>query len=130
MPTEYVVFKPLGQVTAEGEPVLILFMANPDQLSALVVLANFDRARKESVIAPFGAGCQSILFGYEEAEKEEPSAIIGFFDITARKLVDRDILSFTVPFKMYQQMEGNVEKSFLRTDQWRELSQRQDDGGL
>jgi hypothetical protein len=28
--------------------------------------------------------------------------------------VDKDILSFTVPFKMFQEMEGNVEGSSLR----------------
>ncbi len=123
----YVVFKPLGDVTDQERPVLILFMVNPDQLSALVVLANYPRARKESVIAPFGAGCQSILFGYEEAEKEEPSAVIGFFDITARKLVARDILSFTVPYRMYQEMERNAEQSFLLTSQWLKLSERRGD---
>ncbi len=124
VPTEFVVFKPLEEVTETEVPTLILFMVNPDQLSALVVLANYDRAKKDTVIVPFGAGCQSILFGYAEAIKQEPSAVIGFFDITVRKLVDRDILSFTVPYKLFQAMEANVGRSFLKRDQWSEVARR------
>jgi uncharacterized protein (DUF169 family) len=124
IPTDYVVFKPLEDITQKDSPTLILFLVNPDQLSALVVLANYNRARRDTVIVPFGAGCQSILFGYAETIKEEPSAVIGFFDVTVRKLVDKDILSFTIPFKMFEEMETNVEKSFLVKEQWLELSKR------
>ncbi len=124
VPTEYVVFKPLERLTEADDPSLVVFLVNPDQLSALVVLANYDRADVNTVIAPFGAGCQSILYGYAEAKKEDPGAIIGFFDITARKLVDPDLLSFTVPFKMYGSMEKNVGNSFLMTEQWQKISDR------
>jgi len=124
IPTEYVVFKPLKDVDENDSPLLILFLVNPDQLSALIVLANYDHARKDCVIVPFSAGCQSILFGYAEAKKENPSAIIGFFDITTRKLVDKDLLSFTVPFNMFKEMETNVENSFLVKQQWLELAKR------
>jgi hypothetical protein len=124
VPSEYVVLKPVVQVVEPDHPTLVIFLANPDQLSALMVLSNYNRAESEHVIAPFGAGCQSILFGYAEAESETPRAIIGFSDITVRKLVDKDILSFTVPWKMFLEMEANVEGSFLQKDQWLELAER------
>ncbi|MGW8316146.1 MAG: DUF169 domain-containing protein [Bacteroidales bacterium] len=123
--TRYVVFKPWKQVTDQDVPELIIFFANADQLSALVVMADFNRGTNQSVTAPFGAACQSILFGYAEAKKENPRSVIGFFDISKRSIVDREILTFTVPFKMFLEMEVGVEDSFLKLDVWRKLQERQ-----
>ena len=125
VPTEYVVFKPWEQVTEQDEPELIVFFVNADQLSALMVMADYNRGTNQSVTAPFGAACQSILFGYAEAKKENPRAVIGFFDISQRSVVDREILTFTVPFRMFQEMEAGVEGSFLRMHDWQKLQERQ-----
>lgn len=125
VPTEYVVFKPLEQVTDQENPKLVVFLVNADQLSALVVLADYGRGTNESVVAPFGASCHSIIFGYQEAEKDNPRGVIGFFDISQRKHVDRETLSFTIPYKMLQEMEVNVEGSFLEMDVWKKLQERQ-----
>lgn len=44
IPEPYVVFKPLADVdNSKEEPRVVVFYANPDQLSALVVLANYGR---------------------------------------------------------------------------------------
>lgn len=45
--------------------------------------------------------------------------------IFRRKHVDRETLSFTVPYKMFQEMEDNVEGSFLEMEVWKELQERQ-----
>jgi uncharacterized protein (DUF169 family) len=124
IPEEYVVLRPLAEVNDADEPSLVMFLANPDQLSALMVLANYSRADRDSVVAPFGAGCQSILFGFAESERTPPRAVIGFTDISVRKHVDRDILSFTVPWTMFQEMENIVAGSFLEKDQWLEVAER------
>ncbi|MDD4170301.1 MAG: DUF169 domain-containing protein [Desulfotomaculaceae bacterium] len=50
---------------------------------------------------------------------------MGFFDISQRRHVDREILSFTVPYKMFQEMEANIEGSFLEMDAWRKLQELQ-----
>ena len=119
----YVLFKPLAQVKEEKIESVVFFV-NPDQLSALVVLTNYGRAKIDSVIAPWGAACQSILYGYAEQEKEYPSAIIGYFDLAARKHVDKNLLSFTVPYKLFLEMESNVKGSFLEMEEWIELRKR------
>ena len=124
IPTEYVVFKPWEQVTETDEPELIVFFANADQLSALAVMADYNRGTNQSVTAPFGAACQSILFGDAEAKKKNPRSVIGFFDISKRSVVDREILTFTVPFKMFQEMEASVEGSFLEMAAWKKLQER------
>jgi uncharacterized protein (DUF169 family) len=121
---EYVIFKPLELTSENEKPESIIFFVNPDQLSALVVLANYGRDNNENVTAPWGAACQSILYSYSEGEKENPRAIIGYFDLAARKHVDKDILSFTIPYKMYMEMEGNVEGSFLEMEEWHSIINR------
>lgn len=124
VPTTYVVFKPLGQV-GDREPVaLVLMLVNPDQLSALVTLAGFRRGTVNASVSPWGAACQSILFAYAEAEKETPCGVIGFFDVSQRGKVDKELLSYTMPYRMFLEMESSVEESFLRTAAWRKLRER------
>ena len=125
IPARYVVFKPWEQVMQQDEIELIVFFANADQLSALVVMADYNRGSNQSVAAPFGAACQSILFGYAEAKKENPRGVIGFFDISKRSIVDRETLTFTVSYRMFQEMEASVEGSFLELPVWKKLQERQ-----
>ncbi len=125
VPTEYVVFKPWDQITEHDKPELIVFFTNADQLSALVVMADYNRGTNQSVTAPFGAACQSILFGYAETKRENPRGVIGFFDISQRRAVDRETLTFTVPYRMFKEMETAVEGSFLQMHDWYKLQERQ-----
>ena len=124
VPTEYIVFKPLEKV-AEGEEVsLVLMFVNPDQLSALVTLAGFRRGAITATVSPWGAACQSLLFAHAEAESENPRGVIGFFDISQRGKIARELLSYTMPYSMYLEMESSVDDSFLRTDTWEKLRDR------
>jgi uncharacterized protein (DUF169 family) len=125
VPTKYVVFKPWEQVTEQDEPELIVFFTNADQLSALVLMADYNRGSNQSITAPFGAACQSILFGYAETKKENPRCVIGFFDISQRLVIDRETLTFTIPYKTFQEMEAGVEGSFLDMPVWHKLQERQ-----
>jgi uncharacterized protein (DUF169 family) len=122
----HVILKPLGDVSESERPKVVSFLVNPDQLSALVVLANFARKGSDNVRVPFGAGCHCMgTYAFDEAEKDEPRAIIGLTDISARfylgKPLGRDILSFTVPMKMFEEMESNVEESFLTRFAWKTM---------
>ena len=125
--TEYVVLKPFEQLTPAEKPAVIVFLVNPDQLSALVVMADFERGTGDSVVAPYGGACQSILFGYAEAQRDRPRGVIGFFDIAQRLRVSRELLSFTAPYALFEEMEANVEGSFLELDDWRKIQERQGD---
>lgn len=127
IPEKYVVFKPLKDVDPDKEePVVITFLANPDQLSALGILANYTTESFNNIIMPFAAGCQSIgIFSYQEARSENPRAVVGLTDISARKNIrkqlGKDSLSFSVPLKMFQEMEENVEGSFLERPTWKSI---------
>lgn len=125
VPTEYVVFKPLEKLLPGEKPEVVVFLAAPDQLSALVVLANYARHGGENVITPWCAGCHSVcLIPLNEGKSEKPRGVIGLFDVSARKQVEKDILSFSVPYKMFLEMESNVEESFLSRDEWLKVKER------
>jgi hypothetical protein len=127
IPARYVVMKPLGDVDLALDNVRsITFLVNPDQLSALVVLANHEGQHNENVIIPFAAGCQSIgIYTFRENEREQPRAVIGLVDLSARKNLRRqlgkDMMSFSVTAPMFQRMEQNVEGSFLERQTWKGL---------
>lgn len=127
IPARYVVIKPLRDVEAARDDVRsITFLVNPDQLSALVVLANYDGEDNENVIIPFAAGCQSVgICTFREGQRERPRAVVGLVDLSARKnlrrQLGRDVMSFSVPPRMFQRMEENVEGSFFQRETWRSL---------
>lgn len=126
IPARYVVVRPLDEVDIiQEQPQLVVFFCEPDQLSALVVLANYGRPGGENVIIPFGAGCHTIcLIPYAQSKSETPKAVVGVTDISARPMVDPDLLSFTVPFGMFQEMEANVPSSFLEKEAWKKVAAR------
>jgi uncharacterized protein (DUF169 family) len=124
VPTEFIVFKPLDEVE-EGEDVsLVLMLVNPDQLSALVTLAGFRRGAINATVSPWGAACQSVLFAHAEAESDNPRGVIGFFDISQRRKIARELLSFTMPYSMFLEMESSIDDSFLDTPIWSKLRER------
>ncbi|MBW1920125.1 MAG: DUF169 domain-containing protein [Deltaproteobacteria bacterium] len=127
IPAKYVVFRPLKDVDESKEtPQVIMFLVPPDELSALVILANYALTGSENVIIPYAAGCQTIgIFAYKEAKSDNPRAVVGLTDISARenirKQLGKDLLSFTVPWKMFLEMEANVEGSFFQRRTWKAL---------
>ena len=126
VPTRYVVLKPLAQVRPGERPEVVVFLVDPDRLSALVVLANYRRGSNENVIVPWGAGCQTIgILAYREARSAQPRAVVGLTDLSARKYVARQlghqIMTFAAPYALFREMEGNVPGSFLERETWREL---------
>ena len=126
IPYTYVVFKPLSLADPAKDALqLVVFYANPDQLSALVVLANYGRPGGDNVTIPFGAGCHTIcLIPQNESKKDAPRAVVGMTDISSRPFVDPDVLSFTVPFSMFLEMESNITGSFLEKESWHKVRDR------
>jgi hypothetical protein len=79
----------------------------------------------DAVIAPFGSGCSTILtYPLKEAEKEQPHAVIGMFDVSARPMVEENILTLAMPFAVFLKLLENVSGSFLETESWKKVQQR------
>jgi hypothetical protein len=128
IPATYVVFCPLSDIDLPKEkPQTIIFFVNPDQLSALIVLANYGRGDNENVIIPYAAGCQTIgIYPYREAKSAKPRAVAGLTDLSARvyvrkQLGDPNLMTFAVPFALFEEMERNVPGSFLERHTWQSL---------
>ena len=126
VPTLVLLLGPEPVAHAEGEtPKVVVFLANADQVSALVVLANYRRESNENAIIPHAAGCQSIgIYAYREAEAWRPRIVVGLNDLSARKNIRRlgkDLMTVAVPFGLFQEMEDDVEGSFLERSTWKSL---------
>jgi hypothetical protein len=126
IPQPFVILKPVSKVDlAQDEPVLAAMFADPDQISALHFMANYDQPGIDNVIMPWGAGCHTLsAYPFHEAQSERPRAVVGCVDISVRKYFDSQKLSFTVPWAMFMRMEQNVPGSFLVRDSWQQLLSR------
>ncbi|MEJ2110909.1 MAG: DUF169 domain-containing protein [Acidobacteriota bacterium] len=127
IPAEFVVVKPLDKVDPEKDDIKnVTFFVDPDGLSALVILASHCNPEEESVIVPWAAGCQVPgIYAYRELKRKKPRGLIGLTDITARRnvrtLLGEHILSFTAPLPLFEEMERNVDGSFLKRMTWQSL---------
>ncbi|MDR3205071.1 MAG: DUF169 domain-containing protein, partial [Deltaproteobacteria bacterium] len=77
------------------------------------------------------AGCSTIaLFPLAESLKDNPKAVIGLTDFSAReyilKILGATKLSFSLPFKLFKEMEENVNQSFLTNHFWLDYSKNRD----
>ena len=101
-PATYCVFKPIEQFQEDERPEIVVFFASPDILSGLFTLTNYALERTDGVYTPFGSGCSAILtHPLKEAEKEEPRAVLGMFDVSARPMVEKDVLTLSMPYSVF-----------------------------
>jgi hypothetical protein len=116
---EFIIFKRWDHLNEKDNPEVVIFFARGEVLSGLFTLAIFDQVEPNGVIAPFGAGCGSIIhYPRIEQQSERPRAVIGMFDPSARPCVPVDYLSFAVPMKKFVKMIDYMEESFLITPTW------------
>jgi len=124
-PAPYVIFKRWDNLVPEDEPEVVIFFAQPDVLSGLFTLANYDSPNPEAVFAPMGSGCSTIITSpYLEKSSNNPRAVIGMFDPSARPFVQDNMLSFAVPMNRFVTMMKNMAESFLITNTWKEIQKR------
>lgn len=124
-PENYIVFKRWDRMEDQDMPSVVIFFAPPDVLSGLFTLANFDEPQPNAVIAPFGAGCASIVdYPYKELKSSGNRAVLGMFDVSARPCVPSNTLSFAIPWPKFVRMADNMKESFLITKSWNKVRTR------
>ncbi|MDR3122405.1 MAG: DUF169 domain-containing protein [Treponema sp.] len=96
------------------DPDLVTVLATADQLAAFVNLYTFRTGAWENVIMPMTSGCASIVrIPFGELRNEEPRAVIGNADITARFFFDKDKVFFTVAGTKFSEMLADADDSFI-----------------
>jgi len=107
------------------DPDVVIFFACPDVLSGLFTLANFEESEPNGVFTPWSSGCGSIVtYPFLEKDSARPRAVIGLFDVSARRRIPENTLSFSVSMRKFERMVRNMEESFLTTDSWKAVQKR------
>ena len=92
----------------------ILFFAVPDVLSGLCSWAFYDNNDDDAVCTRFASGCCSIVaFAVKENAEGGRRCFIGMLDPSARPLVPKDELTFTIPAGRFKEMMNTMERSAL-----------------
>ena len=101
----------------------VTFYVNPDQLSLLLLGAEYNNASTNDnpVKVAFGSGCGQMAALFRDFDADTPSAVIGATDIAMRENFPPDILAFTVNKPMYKQLCELDENSFLYKHFWKRL---------
>ncbi len=124
-PAKYAVFRRWDRLRPEDLPEVAIFFAPPDVISGLFTLCGFDERDRQSVIAPFGAGCASVVqYPWLEGKDGGMRCVLGMFDVSARPFVPENVLSFAAPMAKFERMIGNMEESFLITASWARVKDR------
>jgi len=124
-PAKYCVFKRVDKLAEDETPSVIAFFINPDQTAGLAGLINFAMESHDSVISPFGAACATlILHPLKQAAEENPKAILGGFDISARPFFEPDYMSLAMPLKLFERILNDMDEAFLATESWRRVLKR------
>ena len=121
--SDAIVFQDLDDALSQGRPIeVVAFLVDPMRLSVLQLLAAFSKtAPGPAAIMPCGHACQQVYaIPRGEGESDDPHAVIGMTDIYARRYVDKDRMSFAVPYKLYRRMEEDLDASFLAKPRYKE----------
>lgn len=102
----------------------VTFFVNPDQLSALLIAANYCSSETQvpPVSIPFGSGCSQLL--PLVVYTEMPHAVIGATDLSMRGYLPNNLLAFTVNKPMFEQLCHLGHQSFLDKPYFSEFLQR------
>jgi hypothetical protein len=127
---KYVIFTPLNRVKHGERPVVVVFVADPLQVTGLVTLVGAVREGTDPVRVPPMAACQQIgAFVYDEAKKEHPRAVLGYTDLSARENVGRTIpahmFTFAVPLSLFEEMEEEAKDGVFDGPIWKGLAAEQ-----
>lgn len=114
----YVTFRPASLVPDGQEPDHVHMFVNPDQLSALVIMLGFHSGTRENINARFEAACHAVALSHQESLREHPRAVLGFFDLGPRFDLPKNLLSLTMTYKQFKELEESIPGSCLISTDW------------
>ncbi|MDR2861403.1 MAG: DUF169 domain-containing protein [Syntrophobacterales bacterium] len=122
---KYCIIKPLDQFGPGETPLVITFFARPEVLNGLHSLACFSAGNHLAVVTPFSAACGSIIaWPLVYQQRGEERAVLGGFDLSARKFLKTDELTFSAPLPLYRKMLETMEDSALTRHTWKSVGKK------
>jgi uncharacterized protein (DUF169 family) len=120
------VFKPLENFEEDECPEIVIFFVNPDELSGLVYLLHYNSPDKDDIIRTgFQSGCGSVVTLPMKYKNEGKSkAVMGMHDISVRSRLPKDIMTLTLPFELVNDIYHEIDSSFVITDNWGKIKER------
>lgn len=92
----------------------VVFFATPDILAGLCSWTFYDNDADDAVTTKFASGCAAVVsFATVENRKGGRRAFLGMFDPSARPLVPKNELTFSVPMCRFGEMLGTMSDSAL-----------------
>ncbi len=124
--TGVALFQPLAGFGTADPPEVVICFANPDQISALVGLLNFDvPPAPERVVTGYASACASMAtIPLRLAREGRQSAVWGCHDVAARAHIPGDLMSLAMPYALAESAVANIGESFLQTRSWEVLRRR------
>ena len=119
-----IVFAPMSRWNEIGTPDLVYLFVTPDQLGAIAGMLGFHNGRQNNMISPYGSACQSIMFGAEQMEQEQPAAVLGLFDISQRYPQLANLLSLTMPYSIWADLSVDLDIKCVSSHSWRAIEKR------
>ncbi|EGJ50384.1 DUF169 domain-containing protein [Desulfocurvibacter africanus] len=121
-PRPYAVFRRLSDFTRE-EPEVVVFFGRPECIAGLHQLAVFATGDLHVVASPFGAGCANMVtWPLHFKERGQQRAVLGGWDISVRKYMGVDEITFSLTTELFERMLGCWRNSFLTTHQWAQVA--------
>ena len=122
---KYCVIKPLEQFATNETPLVVTFFARPEALNGLYSLVCYAAGSHLAVVSPFSAGCGSIIaWPLVYQQRGEERAVLGGFDLTVRKFMKTDELTFSAPLPLYRKMLEVMESSALTRHTWENVRKK------
>ena len=122
---KYCVVKPLEHFLDAEKPLVVDFFVRPEELTGLFNLVSYATGSHNSVVSPFGAGCTNLIawpLVYQKRGIE--CAVLGGFDISARKFLKPDELTLAIPFSLYCKMLAVMDSSALPRKTWQQSTRK------
>ena len=109
----------------------MIFTLNALELSTLIGFDSSIRNEVSHIVTPSAAACQAIgNYAMNEAEKDDPHAVLGLMDLRGRSEVKEPIRSeyftYTVSWDLFKKYEENVEYSILDGFLWEKMKSNYD----
>ena len=124
--TAVTVFKPLSDFEQHETPEIVIFFANPDELSALVYLLHFNSPESEDrIVTRFISGCGSIVTLPMKLKSEgKMQAVWGMHDISVRRRLPKELMTLAMPYDLFVEINKDIDQSFIITESWKAIKDR------